>query len=723
MNFKTLLFLLTFPLVSYSNEKRLALVIGNANYDKGPLENPVNDARLIANTLDSLNFDVILKENISTKTEFIRSIREFGMKRPDYDVAFVYYAGHGIQIENENFLLPINEEFTSEYDVLDFGVSVQNIMRYLESQTDEVNILILDACRDNPYESTWNTTRSLKGSGLAKIPAPTGSLIAFSTDAGQTAPDGDGENSVYTLSLAKNMLIEDISIDQVFRNVRSEVLTETDGMQRPVEATQLTGQSFYLLPNDYKDELDEIDRILLENKNIDKALELSNIILSNDPNNYKALQKKAHSLKLLGDLDKSYNIYKDLIEIDSSDLSNYFSYIIHNDFSRSDLGLYNRTGDDQKKDLEIALELEEKFEVNNNPWLLFHIIRKYIRLFDLQNEKLENFFKILSEINLEETISSAKQIFIVNNDIVVDEDFFLAQFMYYKLYQSYGLDNYSKSISDYEFLINNLKDKSYPLANESDIWVVNAYLSNGNKNQAIKILEENLDSKVANLISLKELYNIIVKYDYVGKDEKKAYNYLLQADSIINNSSLSLFERQEVGSLNTATIILHQFLFKNDLISALKTSDDYIKNVMNSFDNNEFNDDAIFSIFYCSYLINIILGRYDDAEMSYQLLEKYLKQNNMEFDSKVLGIYDKKSKSIIRDDKMSNSNDKLIYEDNGTVYFNLVTYFNPYFNRSYGNNINYKFEILFNLDRKIEEFSKINNIDSEKLRILISSQI
>ena len=360
MNFKTLLFLLTFPLVSYSNEKRLALVIGNANYDKGPLENPVNDARLIANTLDSLNFDVILKENISTKTEFIRSIREFGMKRPDYDVAFVYYAGHGIQIENENFLLPINEEFTSEYDVLDFGVSVQNIMRYLESQTDEVNILILDACRDNPYESTWNTTRSLKGSGLAKIPAPTGSLIAFSTDAGQTAPDGDGENSVYTLSLAKNMLIEDISIDQVFRNVRSEVLTETDGMQRPVEATQLTGQSFYLLPNDYKDELDEIDRILLENKNIDKALELSNIILSNDPNNYKALQKKAHSLKLLGDLDKSYNIYKDLIEIDSSDLSNYFSYIIHNDFSRSDLGLYNRTGDDQKKDLEIALELEEK---------------------------------------------------------------------------------------------------------------------------------------------------------------------------------------------------------------------------------------------------------------------------------------------------------------------------------------------------------------------------
>ena len=130
-------------------------------------------------------------------------------------------------------------EFSSEEDVLDFGVSVQNIMRYLTAQTNEVNILILDACRDNPFETNWNTTRSLKGGGLAKIPAPTGSLIAFSTDSGQTAPDGDGDNSIYTISLAKNMLLEDTSIDQVFRNVRAEVLSETDGMQRPVEATQL----------------------------------------------------------------------------------------------------------------------------------------------------------------------------------------------------------------------------------------------------------------------------------------------------------------------------------------------------------------------------------------------------------------------------------------------------------------------------------------------------
>ena len=240
-----LLFLISVSLFS-QDEKRLALVIGNANYEKGELKNPVNDARLIASTLDSLEFDVILKENLESQTSFKRAILEFGKKRSNYDGAFVYYAGHGVQISGENYLLPTKVEFSTEDEVEMFGVSVQDIMRYLRDQTDEVNILILDACRDNPFESNWNTTRSLKGGGLAKIPPPTGSLIAFSTDSGQTAPDGDGENSQYTLSLVKNMKLENISIDQVFRNVRSEVLELTNGAQRPVENTQLVGKSFLL---------------------------------------------------------------------------------------------------------------------------------------------------------------------------------------------------------------------------------------------------------------------------------------------------------------------------------------------------------------------------------------------------------------------------------------------------------------------------------------------
>ena len=244
---KLLLISLCFPLLLFSqNEKRLALVIGNANYDKGKLENSVNDALLMAKTLDSLKFDVILDTNISSKERFIKTIREFGDKRSEYDMAFVYYAGHGIQVGAENFLLPTKINFETEYDVVDFGVSVQNIMRYLTGMTDQVNILVLDACRDNPFESKWRKTRSLKGQGLAKISPPTGSLIAFSTDAGNTAADGDGKNSIYCESLCKNLQLENTSLDQVFRNVRIDVLEKTNGNQRPVEESQLTGQAVYL---------------------------------------------------------------------------------------------------------------------------------------------------------------------------------------------------------------------------------------------------------------------------------------------------------------------------------------------------------------------------------------------------------------------------------------------------------------------------------------------
>lgn len=270
-------FLTSFSVIS-QEEKRLALVIGNANYEKGELKNPVNDARLIASTLDSLDFDVILKENLETKRDMTSAIREFGTKRSEYDLAFIYYAGHGIQVDDENFLLPTKEVFEEEFDVIDYGVSVQNIMRYLKAQTNEVNILVLDACRDNPFESNWNKTRSLKGKGLAKIPPPTGSLIAFSTNSGQTAPDGSGKNSVYTSSLAKNILLENTSVDQVFRNVRSEVLVATNQLQRPVEATQLTGKAVYLnVPN----KLDLARRLESESKHEEAIAVYQNLIEEN----------------------------------------------------------------------------------------------------------------------------------------------------------------------------------------------------------------------------------------------------------------------------------------------------------------------------------------------------------------------------------------------------------------------------------------------------------
>ena len=334
-----LLFLFSISLFS-QDEKRLALVIGNANYDKGVLKNPVNDARLIASTLDSLDFDVILKENLATKRDMTAAIREFGSKRSEYDVAFVYYAGHGIQISGENFLLPTKEVFEEEFDIMDYGVSVQSIMRYLEAQTNEVNILILDACRDNPFESNWNTTRSLKGGGLAKIPPPTGSLIAFSTDSGQTAPDGEGDNSIYTISLANNMLLEDTSIDQVFRNVRAEVLAQTKGMQRPVEATQLTGNTFYLSKKTMIDEIIEINDLYHDFKYID-AYNLYEKYFYETPENLKAIELEINLLLKLEKYEIALEkLNKHLKNYKNSDTVYFLAYKVSLALKDFDLALF-----------------------------------------------------------------------------------------------------------------------------------------------------------------------------------------------------------------------------------------------------------------------------------------------------------------------------------------------------------------------------------------------
>ena len=131
----------------------------------------------------------------------------------------------------------------------------------------KVNIFVLDACRNNPFESLWEQTRSMsKSSGLAKMAPPTGSIIAFSTEAGTTALDGQGANSVYCQSLTANMKVEGISLDQVFRNVRSDVLRQTNQKQRPIEASQLTGETYYLIPKSNADVYLTIDSLLLSSK-------------------------------------------------------------------------------------------------------------------------------------------------------------------------------------------------------------------------------------------------------------------------------------------------------------------------------------------------------------------------------------------------------------------------------------------------------------------------
>lgn len=279
----------------YAQEKRLALVIGNANYDKGALKNPVNDAFLMKETLMSLGFDVILDTNLCTRNDLLKSINSFGERRKNYHVGFVYYAGHGVQIDGNNYILPTKEKYESKIDVKDNGVNVDRFIEFFEMIKNEVNILVLDACRNNPFEKNWTgSSRSLvDGLGLAPIPNSTGNIIAFSTSAGTTASDGkeNAKNSSYCLSLVKNMLTVDLDLDQIFRNVRKEIREISGDKQQPTVDNQYEGSDFYFRKSTYTDQIIQIDS-LIDEESFDLALEKVAFILTKSPDNKKALLRR-----------------------------------------------------------------------------------------------------------------------------------------------------------------------------------------------------------------------------------------------------------------------------------------------------------------------------------------------------------------------------------------------------------------------------------------------
>lgn len=426
------------PLLAFSSgDKRLALVIGNSNYENAPLNNPVNDALLMAKTLDSLNFDVILDTNISNRGGFIKTIREFGDKRPEYDVAFVYYAGHGIQVGAENFLLPTKEVFESENDVLDYGVSVQNIMRYLTAISNQVNILVLDACRNNPYENNWKKTRSLKGAGLAKIPPPTGSLIAFSTDAGNTAEDGDGDNSIYCESLCKNMMLDNTSLDQVFRNVRSNVLKLTDGNQRPVESSQLTGSVYYLNTISINELSLTINQMIVEGK-LDSALDLVNFLIYKYPENYIGYVKKGHIDLLNVDTYGAINNYNTAIKLNPNCKEAYsFSFVSKDELDN--LGIINAKG---YLNLESINDINQLIKIDNkNPVAYWHLAHYYYKI---DNEKaLDVLFSIVDT----SSFSNYKDYFQTHNYIINNGSYSLLADIFTLISYTYeDLDNLDSSL-------------------------------------------------------------------------------------------------------------------------------------------------------------------------------------------------------------------------------------------------------------------------------------
>ena len=223
-----------------ARESRIALLIGNGSYKESPLANPVNDASDMAVVLAGLGFEVLLRENINQR-EMKQAIREFGDRIRTGGVGLFYFAGHGVQVKGRNFLIPVGSDIQREDEVEDESIDVNLVLEKMEAAGNRLNIVVLDACRNNPFQRSFRSASR----GLAPLDAAKGTLVAFATGPGAVAADGNGRNGVYTRHLLASLRHPESDIEKVFRRVRAGVLEETRGQQVPWETSSLTGDFFF----------------------------------------------------------------------------------------------------------------------------------------------------------------------------------------------------------------------------------------------------------------------------------------------------------------------------------------------------------------------------------------------------------------------------------------------------------------------------------------------
>ena len=227
-----------------ANLKRNALVIGNGAYSDAPLRNPVNDADAIANALKTCGFAVttLTDGNLKSMEE---AIDAFGVKIRGGGTALFYYSGHGIQVENENYLVPVGASLAAENEARYECVNMGRVLAKMENADTQVNIVILDACRNNPFARSFRSASS----GLAQMSAAKGTIIAFATAPGRVAADGAGQNGLYTACLLQNLRRPGVPLEEVFKSVREQIVAKQGDNQIPWENSSLIGK-FYFVPSD-----------------------------------------------------------------------------------------------------------------------------------------------------------------------------------------------------------------------------------------------------------------------------------------------------------------------------------------------------------------------------------------------------------------------------------------------------------------------------------------
>lgn len=226
------------------NERRIALVVGNSNYSNSVLNlrNPKNDATLVAETLEKLGFDVIVKTDVSLE-EMDKLIDDFGEQSKDYDVALFFYAGHGIQSKGINYLLPINVNNLTEDNIKYKCVDLGRVLDVMEANKCRLKIIVLDACRNDPVSRSWHRGSGTRG--LAIVDAPIGTIISYATSPGKTASDGDGDNSPYTEAFVTTLNTPNLEVSEFFKKVGALVKGKTNDTQVPWLSTSFTGDFFF----------------------------------------------------------------------------------------------------------------------------------------------------------------------------------------------------------------------------------------------------------------------------------------------------------------------------------------------------------------------------------------------------------------------------------------------------------------------------------------------
>src|SRR3981189_1489225 len=232
-------------------ERRVALVIGNSAYQKvTTLTNPANDAAAVVAMFKRAGFDSVDAKLDLSVVEMRRALREFGNKTRDADVAVIYYAGHGIELDGTNYLIPVDATLETDTDVLDETFPLERVLVTVEPAR-QLRLIILDACRGNPFAKTMKRTIGSRaiGRGLAKVePTSPNTMIAFAAKAGSTASDGDSRNSPFAAALGEHLPKPGLDLRRAFGFVRDDVLKNTGNKQEPYVYGSLGGDDVPLVP-------------------------------------------------------------------------------------------------------------------------------------------------------------------------------------------------------------------------------------------------------------------------------------------------------------------------------------------------------------------------------------------------------------------------------------------------------------------------------------------